>query len=126
MTTELDTVFVPLADELLDSFGTLATFKVVTSGGVYTPGSSSATTEVTSDVAWKIVPPWVYPAYLIDGDLIRAGDMQTLIAAQGITFTPLVKQVAVFASVSWRIISVEPIRSGDSVCSYMLQLRRGP
>ena len=50
--------------------------------------------------------------------------MQTFIAAEDITFEPTVGWEVTFASVTWRIESVKPIYTGDSIALYELQLRR--
>lgn len=127
MATDLDNDLLQEIDTLIQSeVGTDATFKVVTSGGVYTPGTSTASPEVTSDEVWKIAPPQPYSTFLVDGDLIQSGDLQTITSAQGIPFTPLASQRMVFGGATWRIISVNPIRSGDLICAYDLQLRKGP
>jgi len=127
MTTELDADLVPEVATLInDELGTDAVFKVLTAGGVYQLPGSNISAPTYSDVTVKITPPSPFGAFLIDGDIIQSGDMKTLIAAQGITFTPVVEQRVVFASQSWRIVSVGPIYSGDLVCAYGLQLRRGP
>lgn len=127
MTTELDDDLVPeIATLILDELGTTATFKVVTSGGVYGPGTSTASPEVMSDVAWKISPPQPYSLAMVDGDLIQMADLKTITSAQDIPFTPQKLQRVVFGGASWHIVTVGPIRSGDLVCAYELQLRRGP
>ena len=127
MTTELDDDLVPeIATLIQDELGTLATFKVVTSGGVYSTSTSGASTEVTTDVPWKITPPQPYSLAMVDGDLIQMNDLTTITSAQDIPFTPQRLQRVVFGGASWHTVSVNPIRSGDLVCAYELQLRRGP
>ena len=121
---------------ILAKYGTDATFKVKTGGGVPDPSTSTVSAVTTTDVLWKISPPAPYSAFLIDDDVIQAGDMKTVLAAQGITFTPAVAHPVTppavptatsltFGGYLWRIMAADPIYSGDLVCAYQLQLRRG-
>ena len=134
MATELDNDLVPeIAVLIQDELGTDATFKVKASGGVYSTATSALVSPaVYTDTAWKISPPQPYSAFLVDGDVIQAGDLKTITSAQGITFTPSVTDAVgsaaklVFGGFTWTILAVSPIRSGDLICAYEMQLRRGP
>ena len=125
MATELDDELVPDISDVLDEVGTLATFRVITTPGTYTLPGSSVTGEIAAAHEWLIAPPYPYSLAMVDEDLIRSGDLQTTLAAQGITFTPVVGQLVTFDSATWTVVSVHTQRSGDLVCSFDLQLRKG-
>lgn len=119
---ELDELFGDLAEDLIDQFGGTATLQSVTIN-INAPAGTSTETIVAETV--KISPPQNVEIDAIDGTLVQAGDMQTVLARQGLSNVPVAnKDRLVFAGETWKIVGVDPIYSGDQVAAYTLNLRR--
>lgn len=76
----------------------------------------------------KTAPPRGFSAREIDGTLIQAGDLRVLVPALNIPAAmgepDKDKDTVTIDGKAWRIITIEPIRGGDSIAAYRLQLRR--
>lgn len=120
--TILDDSLIPGVQDLLDELGKAATLRHVTAS-TYNP-TTGAASKTTTDEAVKITPPSGYPAGMIDGDLVRHGDVKCLVAAQDLTNIPAEDDRVVYDSQTFGIVTVAPIYSGEQVCAYKLQLRR--
>lgn len=117
----LDTLFPGLAARLIDRFGATASLETVTKIDDLISGKVSETTDAAEI---KITPPEPFTIGLIDGILVEAGDMTTLVAGQGMATAPSAnRDRLIFAADTWQIVAVDPIYSGDSVTAYRLQLR---
>ena len=120
--TVLDRFFPRLAERLIDKFGAAATLETVAKTEDLVTGKVGESV-VASPV--KITPPEPFAIGQIDGSLIQAGDMATVIAAKGLNAVPAAnRDRLIFASETWQVVAVDPIYSGDSVTAYRLQLRR--
>jgi hypothetical protein len=122
--TELDDDFVPFVAEMAEEFGAVATFDVTT-GGTYSPSTGAVTGGTTTQYQVKIIPPEPYSLFYVDGDVVREGDLKTMIQAQGLAFTPARNMKVTFDSRVFTCLAVDPIYSGALVCGWMLQLRGG-
>lgn len=122
MTTALDTKFLPKVYAAINKYGVSATF-TVQSGNTYDPTTGAAVITSTTVVV-KATPPAAYNRKLVDGNLIRVSDAYTLIAGQGLTFTPVQGQLVTLSGIAWTVLVVTPLLSGDSVAAYQLQLRQ--
>jgi len=120
--TDLDNALVPVSLDLINSFGKDGTFTVKDSEA-YDP-STGVVSVTTSTVVIKMSPPTPYERRYINGDLVKAGDTEVLIAASGLTFTPDEGQKVEFDSETWNVVSVGRLYSGESIAVYRLQLRR--
>lgn len=117
----LDALFPGLAARLIDQFGATASLETVTK--IEDLASGKVTETVVAAVV-KITPPEPFTMGLIDGTLVEAGDMTTLVAAQGLSASPAAsRDRLVFANEVWQIVAVDPIYSGDAATAYRLQLR---
>ena len=117
----LDALFPGLAARLIDRFGASASLETVTKTDDLTTGKVA---ESVATAELKITPPEPFSIGLIDGTLVEAGDMTTLVAAQSLSSIPVAnRDRLVFAAETWRIVTVGPIYSGDDVTAYRLQLR---
>jgi len=118
----LDALFPGLAARLIDKFGADASLETVTKTDDLATGK---VTESVSAAVVKITPPEPFTVGLIDGTLVEAGDLTTLVAAQGLSATPAAnRDRLIFASETWQIVAVDPIFSGDAATAYRLQLRQ--
>lgn len=117
----LDALFPGLAARLIDRFGAVASLETVTKVDDLVSGNVTETA-VTAKI--KITPPEPFTIGLIDGTLVEAGDMTTLVAGQDMATAPTAnRDRLVFAADTWQIVAVDPIYSGDLVAAYRLQLR---
>lgn len=118
----LDALFPGLTARLIGQFGASASLETVSKTDDLATGKVS---ESVTAAAIKITPPEPFTIGLTDGTLVEAGDMTTLVAAQGLSAAPAANHDRlVFAAVTWRIVAVDPIYSGDTPTAYRLQLRR--
>ncbi len=104
-----------------DGVGIPATFKVVTKSR--DPVAGTVTDIDSQNVVRKISPPVGYDKEFVDGVSVLATDEQALVAAKGITFTPVAGMELTYGTETRRIESVKPHRSGTLIAAYELQLR---
>lgn len=124
ITIDTSDKFLAMAYRLINSKGKTVTFRTYPDS-VYDPTTGETTLGDAVDYQKKIIPPYPYKAGYIDGDLIKASDMQTGIAAYGLDFTPEPSDTRVIIdSKEWKIMNVQPVYSKEQVVLYMLQLRR--
>ncbi len=120
--TALDIKLLPKVLSIIEKVGKEAVFSI------YSEEYDPTTGENVQGSAWvfteKIIPPYPYESKLVDGDLIRDGDMRSGIAGSGIEFTPKEGIIVEFDSQIWKIVKVNSIYSGERVALYELQLRK--
>ncbi len=119
--TSLDQVFVPLATQLLNQFGSAATYRKITR--VFDTVTRT-NKETNSDTAIKMKPPEPYNVSRINDTTIQEGDLTTMISGEALTFRPSSNDFIVYLGTVWQIVRVMPIVSGDSTAAYSLQLRQ--
>jgi hypothetical protein len=90
----------------------------------YDPTTGKATQHSASRQTVKGIPPFPYEDKYIDGDLIRVGDVQTGIGANGLSFVPQLGHIVSFDQADWKIVRIGPIYSGERIALYMLHLRK--
>jgi len=126
--TVLDDEFGPLTKELIDEFGkpvslrrrnedSTDTFDPVT--GVR---SAAATAETTKTVT--ISPPARFKEEQINGDSVKQGDWKSIIAKQGLSFTPKLGDVLIVDGSEGTIVSIGPLYSGVDVAGWKIQVRQ--
>lgn len=120
--TVLDDRLVPKTKEILDRLGKSMDLAVKDEGTYNANGSVTGQTESTQTVTAS--PPIEYTSRLIDGDVIKLGDVQVFVAALGLTLTPAEKMKVTFDGEDWRAVTVKKIYSGDLIALWELQLRR--
>ena len=107
---------------LIERYGMTATIRRKTS--VYDPATGK-TGDATRDFTIKISPPEGFREGLIDGELVRAGDLRTSMAAQGAPLVPEpVTDTAIIDGESWTLLRVDPLFSGRKAALYTLHLRK--
>jgi hypothetical protein len=87
-------------------------------------GTGTVTQAGEASVSVLATPPFNYSHMLIDGEVIKDGDVAILIAGENLTFTPYVGQQVTIDSLIWRTEAVTVHKSGLSVAAYELRLRR--
>jgi hypothetical protein len=117
----LDTSARAAAGRLIGTFGKSATLRRVTR--TYDPATGK-TTETVEDVAVKVSPPERFREALIDGTLVKAGDLRTHLPAEGLDIVPEpLRDRLVIDGGSWTLLRVDPVVSGERTALYTLHLR---
>lgn len=120
----LDASLMSTAYSLIYRRGKTVVFKTYPAA-VYDPTTGETTLGNSVDYTHKIIPPYPYSDKYINGDTIRAGDIQTGIAALGLLFVPDPSATkVVIDTIEWSIVNMQPVYSGEQIALYMLQLRR--
>lgn len=121
MPGKLDSVMVPLANQLIGDFGKTVSYKQRASSYDPSTGKTSFTETETSAI---IAPPEPYKQNRIDGTVIQQGDVMTSIAGSSISFVPEISDRVLMNGVDWQVVGVNPVFSGELVALYELQLRQ--
>ena len=122
--TEFDREFVPLALEMINEFGKVVAIKYYPDAA-YDPTIGETSEGDFTSYTKKVIPPYPYEQKFVDGDIVRAGDVQTGIAGSGLEFVPepgLTK--IIIDTLVWNIVNMKPIYSGEQIALFILQLRR--
>lgn len=119
--TALDDRLGPKALALILKYGKTATVEVASQSYALTTGG---TTSTPTTYTVKISPPESYEVTLDNANTVQVGDMKCLIAALNLAFTPKIGMDIIFDTQRWKVISVEPIYSGDLVVVWVFQLRK--
>lgn len=117
--TVLDRAMRPLASNLLGVFGKNVTITY------HTPGSYSAVTGTSTSTTSTATVRAMVERYDIRefGEFVRAGDLKVTTYARGVT-TPDVNDRVTIDLVSYRVISVESLYSGEQPALHIMQVRR--
>ena len=110
------------AQRLIDALGKSVTIRRVTRS--FDPASGK-TTETHEDVPAKISPPQRFGEGLVDGSLVRAGDLRAELAAEDLAMVPEpVRDRIVIDGTAWSLLRIEPVLSGEQTAFYTLHLRK--
>lgn len=119
--TTLDDRILPLALNLIAKFGKAATvYDAYTDVDVATGRTST----VPDSWSVTIAPPSPVNSKYVNGDIVIETDMQTMIAASGLAFTPSVGMRVVFDSTDYKVVAAQPLYSGESIAAWRLIARR--
>ena len=120
--TVLDDRLVPKAKQLIEKYGLNAIFAEF-AGFSYdeTTGIGAASGQTKT---FKITPPTSYDIFFIDGDLIQSGDARVFFAALDCPIVPKIGMKLIIGNDHWRVISFSPIRTGEQIAVYEVQLRK--
>ena len=124
MTTALDTTLPPRVLEVVNKYGKTVTITVTSSTINVALGKIASSSETT--YSKKVSPPAPYKSRYIDGTMIQAHDLQCILPASGLGFTPSLsdEMTVTMDSVVWSVKGFDPMYSGDDVAAYRLQLRK--
>lgn len=124
MSTALDDSLVPKVAELINTkVGTDAVFFEVASQSYDTRTGEVAASEPTQRTA-KIAPPFKKTSFK-DGQLVQSSHFESVLAAQGLAWTPVNGMKVTHGGLTYRLTEATPIYSGDLVCAFMLKLEGG-
>jgi hypothetical protein len=118
---ELSDNLLPGVAELTQALGKSITFQTVVKTGNPATGAVSESSAADHVV---VAPIFNVEERYLKGDLIRDSDMQTIVAAQGLTFTPVRGMRVTVGSEIWETIRIDPIYADTEVVAYLIFLRR--
>lgn len=122
--TELDAELGPAAVEVIEEFGKSVEY-VLTSEAVYDPSTGHAGSGETPVPGIKIAPPEDYSANAISssGGLVEIGDKRLTVPALYFPTPPTEQDKVSFDGVTYIVVGVTTIYSGELPCLYILQVR---
>lgn len=100
--------------------GRNVTYRAVTEG-TYDPATNTRTSDTTTDTTIKAVVTDI-KLKNIDGNLTQRGDKMLLVAGDSIT--PDMADKIIDGSVTYQIVFIDEIKTGDTTVLYKLQVRR--
>lgn len=110
------------AVRLVERFGMAVTIRRTASA--YDPATGK-TTDTTRDFTVKVSPPERFREGLIDGELVRAGDLRVSMAAEGAPIVPEpITDAAIINGEIWTLLRVDPLFGGQQAALYTLHLRK--
>jgi hypothetical protein len=110
--------------DILNAYGTDGAFRTYASTS-YDPATGDVTLGAATDHTHKVVPPYAPRRADMErwvGDGIKGAEALSAVSASGLTFTPAVGMEFIYASKTWRIVSVNPIRYQGTVVMYEFAL----
>ena len=121
MTTSLDVKLVPRVVSLLNKLGKTITLTRELAGA-YDPLTLTTTPTGTQVQTVKITPPEAYSDFYVNNTTIQAGDFRCFMSTD-LTWVPKQNDIAEFDGLTFRIIKIQPVFSGDNIVLYGMQLR---
>lgn len=122
MTTRLDRRIPKRAKELLAKYGAAAVL-IIPKGGTYDPTVGRTTGEVDTEIPVKITPPEPFDVSMVNNDTILSTDMQTYVAALGLSLPPETSGRLRYRGKEYKIERTRDTASGDEIALYWMQLR---
>jgi hypothetical protein len=107
-------------ERLLTRFGASTTHKIK-STAVYDPATGSAAVSYTNQTVKAAV--FAYEQKYIDGTLIKAGDQQALMSAQGVT-NPKAGDLLTWGGVDLVVVAAKPLAPAGTDVLHELQIRK--
>ncbi len=109
------------AERLIRDFGKSVTLLRVTRA--YDPATGK-TADTVEEFAAKVSPPERFREALIDGTLVKAGDLRAHLPAEGLDLVPEpARDRILIDGKPWSLLRVDPVVSGEQTAFYTLHLR---
>ena len=121
--TSLDKKLLKAVEKILNKLGKVLIYKVY-ANETYDEVTSERTLGSATDFYKKSIPPFKAEQKLIDGDVVQSDDMFTGIAGKDLDFTPELTQEVVLGSLTYKVVRMVPVYSGERICLYLFQLRQ--
>jgi hypothetical protein len=116
-----DTAARATAERLIRNFGKSVMLRRVTRA--FDPATGK-TTDTVEEFTVKVSPPERFRETLIDGTLVKAGDLKTHLPAEGLDIVPEpARDRVVIDNKPWNLLRVDPVVSGEQTAFYTLHLR---
>jgi hypothetical protein len=117
-----DTTARATAERLIRRFGKSATIRRAARTFDTATGKTTHTVE---EFTVKVSPPERFREDLIDGTLVRAGDLRAHLPAEGLDIVPEpVRDRIIIDGKPWSLLRVDPVMSGEQAALYTLHLRK--
>lgn len=120
--TELDEDLPDEIYDIIDEYGMTVTFSVAATK-TYDPSLGRMTEGGVSSYDKKVSPPEGYDEKYVDNDLIQQGDVKIYLPEKDLEFNPIAGMKVTIRETIWQIVRVKPIRTGEQIGIYELQLR---
>ena len=119
----LDDIMPGIATDLINTFGSTATL-IYAGSSSYNAATGVDTIGAATEVAVSASPPVPYDINTVDNTSIQQGDLKTLIPAEQVTATIIPQSSKLrIDSIDYLIVNIYPIKSGNDVAAYELQIR---
>lgn len=119
--TELDGELPQDVFETIEEIGVAASFSIVVK--TRDPVAGTVTAVDNGTASRKVTPPVGYDKEFVDGTSVLATDEYVLVAALNLPFTIEEGMEISLVGGTRRVESIKPLRSGELVAAYQLQLR---
>lgn len=117
----LDATARATAARLIEAFGTPAVLRRVTAQHDPATGKVS---ETSADLAIKVSPPENFREGLVDGTLVKAGDLSAQLAAKDLAAVPVpARDLILIGGKAYALVRIDTVMSGAEVALYRLHLR---
>lgn len=120
--TTLDIELSAAVNDLVSDIGKELTF--IVEAKQFIPEDGELLVTSTQTFTKKTTPPAGYSKNLIDGQAVQRDDLEVGLPTRGLEFTPEIGMRCAFDGVSFRIVAINPVYSGEQVVMHMLQLRK--
>tara|TARA_R100000152_G_C6759123_1_gene183034 strand:- start:595 stop:963 length:369 start_codon:yes stop_codon:yes gene_type:complete len=121
--TAIDTKLLAEVYTIAETYGKSVVFTVPGSS-TYAPSTGKVTEGSVVTHTVNVTPPEQYDRRYVDGELVQARDVQVILPAKNLAFTPDLGMKVTFDSEAFDIVSLNPLYSGTSICAYEVQLRQ--
>lgn len=121
--TVLDIRLRPKIATLITKYGKNIRFDIYPTES-YRPDKGDVLTGDLTSYTKKCIPPYEVEKKYINGDTIQIGDLLTGLAGYGLDFDPQLATIASFDGVSYKIMKVGKIFTGELIGLYVFLLRK--
>ncbi len=119
----LDDVMPEIATELVNLFGGTATI-IFKGADNYVPATGGGTPDADTEVSVSASPPEPYNINAVDNSSIQQNDLKTIVPASQVTASIVIQSTELrIGSIPYKIMNSFPIKSGNDVAAYKLQIR---
>jgi len=122
-TTVLDLKLRPKVIALLEKYGKEVTF-TVSPEPTYDATTGKNTAGSPTLYVKKVSPPEPCKIEFVAGELTQVGDIEVILGAKDLPFTPVLTMPVTIDGVVWKIVAVRPMYSGELIAAYTLHLRK--
>lgn len=107
--TTLDSELLTAAKEIIDELGRTV----------------AITNNATLYPAVQTSPPLAFKRSLVDGELVKRGDVQLFVPGLELGFVPSKADVVEYDGTTWSVVRIEALYAGGAIALYVLHLRGG-
>lgn len=120
--TTLDDTILPTVLSVIASVGIPATFAETTKD--YKPATGAVRELTNTSRSATVSPPQRFKDQFVNGDTIQSADCYVYLAGSGLPFTPVKSMRVTVLAVTYSIVEINPLYSGESIAAYKIHLRK--